>query len=117
MGENQVDVYKHRYPTAAIVHYSKVTDEPHGTEGHVGYKCGACGRNSENPIVINDHSIDRFQNILLDWQEECDGLMSEFDKKVAAHFPVHREKDPLCDCPQVPRLPDKPKPQYERALT
>lgn len=117
MGENQNDVYEHRYPNAAIVHYSKVSDVPHGEEGHKGYKCGQCARLGANPISITDHSIDRFQNILLDWQEECDGLMTEFDKKVAAHFSVHREKDPLCDCPQVPRLPDKPQPTYERALT
>jgi len=86
----------------------------HGTDGHTGYLCGICALESDNVCVIYPaHAPDLWQQKQIDWQEDCDGIMSAFDDAVATHFPIHAPQN--CQtCPVKPLLPKKPLPPTER---
>lgn len=111
------DVYETDGIPVGIWDFQKRSDGlAHGEEGHNGFRCGICARESPGMLAITDHGIDYWQDKQLEWQEECDMVMSQFDSDVADHFPVHRPGDPTCDCPLKPTLPMKPNPPFERAL-
>lgn len=85
----------------------------HGQPGHTGYKCGQCARESLNMVEYTPNSREYWQNLQINWQESIDGIMSDFDASVAAHFPVHQPQN--CQtCPVKPVLPEKPNPPTER---
>lgn len=118
-----VDIYESTeknpkgYAPPEVIDWEKKSDQHnHGEEGHIGYRCAQCAYLSGAMVSMNEHGIDHWQDKQIAWQEECDKRMSAFDVAVAEHFPVHRERDPLCECPQRPNLPEKPAPPFERSL-
>jgi len=90
----------------------------HGEEGHTGWKCPGCAMDAK--VVVSAfplHDDDGWQNILLDWQEECDKLHSA---KIN-HLPEHTPNDKASTCNPTAALcviyeedPSKPLKQFER---
>lgn len=109
-------IYDTDYPSAAIADWdAKGGQYEHGVDGHTGYKCGACALLSVVRVAATSHSVDYYQTKQLEWQEECDVIMGQFDLDVAAHFPLHKAVN-CQECPVTGILPTKPVPPVERAL-
>lgn len=73
-------------------------------DDHDRPKCGECGRRSDGYLAVHDSSVDHWQTVQLDWNEECDVLLRE-------HLPNHQ---PGGSCPTCPVYPPKPVKPYER---
>jgi len=113
------------FPDATVEWYAhpSVSDVAHGLDGHIGFRCLECARVAiDGMTAVESSSQDYWQNLQLDWQEECDILQSKFDKDVTAHLPFHIPPKlfgstviPQCkSCPIPAALPLKPNPPKER---
>jgi len=112
-GQVDINDTDHKYPTAAHEAFALQSDVPHNVNGHTGFRCIECARESPVMVSIVDDGGDYWQNVQIQWQEECDKVMSAFDEAVAIHFPVHQPQN--CQtCPVKPILPEKPNPPVER---
>ena len=91
------------------------TDVAHGVEGHIGLRCYQCAFQSGITVQLAATGGSYWQNLQLQWQEECDVVQNTFDEAVATHFPNHKPYD--CDsCPVPGKMPIKPLPPAERAV-
>jgi len=103
-------------PLAAQVDWAKKSDQHnHGEIGHIGYRCGMCAQLSDKTVRITRNSIDYWQTVQIEWQEECDEIMAKFQRDVQTHFPDHQPAN-CKSCPVQGILPEKPLPPIERAL-
>lgn len=90
----------------------------HGEDGHTGWKCPECAM--EAKVVVSAfplHDDDGWQNILLDWQEECDKLHSAKINHLPEHQPTNISS--TCsvvreECVLYEQDPTKPIKQFER---
>lgn len=103
----------HKYPNADVEWWTLVEDVPHNINGHTGWRCLECARDSGTMNAIESDGGDYWQNKQLGWQEACDVLMAGFQVAVADHFPNHRPFG-CVTCPEAPELPVKPNPPVER---
>ncbi len=111
--ENNVYETDHKYPNASVEWWGIVADVPHNVNGHTGWRCVECARDSPEMVGITPNGGDYWQNKQIDWQEDCDVLMAGFQVAVADHFPYHRPFG-CVTCPKAPELPAKPNPPIER---
>jgi len=110
------DIYETEQTPLAIQDFQKKSDGlAHGEEGHNGWRCGLCARESLNQVSANTHGVDYWQDKQLAWQEACDRVMAKFDEDVAEHFPNHQPQG-CTNCPVREVLPIKPNPPFERVL-
>jgi len=104
---------EHQAPHIAA--YNAIKDVFHGVFGHIGYRCRQCAYLSLETNSIAGDSGEYWQNKQIDWQEDCDTIMAEFDQAVMDHFPVHLPVN--CQtCPIRGELPAKPMPPIERSM-
>lgn len=74
------------------------SDIPHGVDGHTGFRCLPCAYDGIDPHPVYDpaSSHDRFQDDLLEWNEECDSMVQQhlihcntaLDKCNKGHYPM-----------------------------
>lgn len=107
---------KNGYPEPEIVDWEAKSDQHfHGEDGHTGYRCGQCAREAVEQVASTDYSVDYWQTKQIQWQEDCDVIMADFDRRVAQHFPKH--KAVKCKtCPKTSPLPEQPNPPIERSM-
>jgi len=92
-----------------------IVDPIHGDDGHIGFRCYACAQISDTSILLADDSVDYWQNLQLNWQEQCDLLQNKYDNDIASHFPNHVAIG--CEeCPKPYAMPLKPIAPAERAF-
>lgn len=119
MSKHKLDPKKHtqgRHPDERPTSYElELDDVNHGVDGHIGFRCYQCSQISGTTIRAADNSGEYWQNLQLDWQEKCDELQNQYDRMVAAHFPVHLPVS-CPDCPSPLQMPPKPVPPAERAI-
>jgi len=102
--------------TAAVIDWRlKGGGIEHGAPDHdkYTYRCYQCALESLSTSMIYPDNTDYWQDKQLKWQEECDGIMADFDRRVAIHFPQHQPVN-CQSCPMTGILPPKPEPPWER---